>query len=122
PHQLLVTIDDRLGGDAVLVEPGGGHRVFELSDRLLDLGNLRLETLDDGAAGLLGALTPPGVGVRAFPVFTRRRVVGRCSGHAWTVGAGVLRALLRRAGTRDAALTLRPLRRGSPRRLPAPAG
>src|SRR5207245_1679289 len=54
PHQRLVAIDERLGGGAILVETGRGHRRLDVADRALALGDARLEIVDARAARLLG--------------------------------------------------------------------
>ena len=69
PHQSLVTIDQRLGGRAIVVETRRGHRLLELADRRFAFGDARLELIDALLVGLRLALTLARFGVEAFLVF-----------------------------------------------------
>ena len=69
PHQRLVAVEDRLRGGPVVVEAGGGHRLFELLDRGFGFGNSRFERGEAIAAGLYRFLLFPRLGVDAFLFF-----------------------------------------------------
>ena len=69
PHQRLVTIDQRLGSGAIVVEARRAHGLFELADRGFAFGDARFELIDALLVGLRGALTLPRFGVAAFLLF-----------------------------------------------------
>jgi len=66
PHQRLVAVENRLGGGPVVVETGGGHRLFEFLDRGFGFGNSRFERGDAIEAGLYRFLLFPRLGVDTF--------------------------------------------------------
>src|SRR6185436_1539131 len=72
PHERLMTIDDRLSCGAVLIEPRGRHRLLDLADGLLGLGNACFELFDLGLAGLLGAGRAPRFRIGPLLFFARR--------------------------------------------------
>ena len=76
PHEGLMTINQRLGLIAVLVEPGGRHRRLDLLHRLLALGDSRFEVRDAG----LGVL-------RRLLAFTllRRLALALCVIGRWVI-------------------------------------
>jgi hypothetical protein len=66
PHQGLMTVDDRLCRLVVLVEARRGHRLLEVFDRLLAVGNPALQFVDPLAAGVGRFSFTPSLGFLPF--------------------------------------------------------
>src|SRR5262249_34559183 len=75
PHQGLVPVDGGLRGFAVFVEARRRHRLLDLADGKLALGDFRLQFLDLGAPSLIRSLTPARLGVGALLGLTIARLI-----------------------------------------------
>jgi hypothetical protein len=69
PHQRLVAVEDRLRRGSVVVEAGGGHRLFELLNLGFGLGDSRFERGEAITPGLYRLLLFARLGVDAFFFF-----------------------------------------------------
>ena len=69
PHERLMLVDDRLGGDAVVVEPWGRHASFDLANGRFALRDPRFELIDTLTAGLHGARLLARFGVDTLLLF-----------------------------------------------------